>query len=295
MIVIYHVVSDISIFHPLRPTDVHFQVNTEPVRFPYIVTSFLDFTLGVVQELVRALDIKDNDYLATWNPIMKHWETHLLTTGRRVSEQQRLLYKLVCKITTIFPDSECPGIEEEIAQQPCLGKRKVDPDDTVLMGPAIVHSPSPLCKDQVTFPATLGSPYNSSIHPTEPSTRRLSGLPYKRPQHASMGNHSGFPEVMIRNCKVKGDGEIKPQKPFSGKKKKWPTAWTVSEIAAGFKHVEEGQRQRGKVKVLFEQAFCQPIVRSTFHVNRKWWNEEVSEGLKARFISYGVGKRGQWP
>ena len=179
MIIIYHVVSDISNFHPLRPTDVHFQANTEPVQFPYIITSFLDFTLGVAQELVHALDIKDNDYLATCNAIMKHWEIHLLTIGCHVSEQQRLLYKLVCKITTIFPDSECPGIEEELAQQPCLDKRKVDPNDTVLMGPTIVHSPSPLYKDQVTFPATLGSPYNSSIHPTELSTRRLSGLPYK--------------------------------------------------------------------------------------------------------------------
>ena len=99
---------------------------------------------------------------------------------------------------------------------------------------------------------------------------------YRQPQWLSRGDD-----------KVKGDGEIKQQKPCSGKKKKWPTAWTVSEIAASFKHVEEGQRQQGTVKVLFEQAFCQPIVQLTFYVNHKWWNE-VSEGLKACFISYEV-------
>ena len=146
IIIIWHQVCPVIGFTVLSP-HLLVQAGSEPIHFPYVVQSFPHFSLGAVSSLVCILEITEDNCLKAWNPLLKHWETHVLTTSHQVVEQQRLLYKLVKNVTTLFDDTQCPGLEEEMAQQLTIGKRQQNIDGAGLpVGPAPMVSLSLLPK-----------------------------------------------------------------------------------------------------------------------------------------------------
>ena len=77
--------------------------------------------------------------------------------------------------------------------------------------------------------------------------------------------------------------------------KRWPTMWHVSDVAAGFEYIAQGQGQWCMVDALYEEFYHQPLVHSTFNKNWAWFNDCAPQALKVQFISYGRSKQGLWP
>ena len=155
------------------------------MRYPHVVETFPNFYLGAVPSLIRALEINDEDYVASWNHTQKHWETHALTTSVEVKEGQRLIYKLIRRITRSFPDEKCPGLaDEQLRQVDGPGKRRRGQGDLVI---AITPSPQFSTISLGSTPSasrsasrSMSVPPAASISPI--SRHSLSPPPAKRPK-----------------------------------------------------------------------------------------------------------------
>ncbi|KAF8532563.1 hypothetical protein JB92DRAFT_3103638 [Gautieria morchelliformis] len=262
--------------------------NDLPKCFPVVVDSYPDFSLSMAAHAVSFLNISPTDTLEAWNHQHGYWELHSLSTHCHVTENQRLLYKLIRNASSSLEDGKCVGLAEELAMQPVLGK---------CMRPT----------EQVVLPVSKGLPFNliessaptvSSQHSPSISVASTSPIIYK-PMSCSVSPNFLLPPKRQRNtlpyehanAEPKGKGKWRVTKKF----RVWPTNFYVSEVAAGFDFIRKG-RQQGHTTItsLFKEFYGQDIVPSTFKSNRKYWQEDFSDDLKQRFVSYGETPRGLW-
>jgi hypothetical protein len=144
------------------------------------VDTFPEFTLGLATAIVCALAIKEDTYLSSWNPDVQQWEMHTLMTSHRIIPGQQILYKLICTISNHINDNVCPGLKEELAQQPTLGKHKRGPEDLALIKTPVIPSSS--------LPSNVSAA--SSLHAGSMTQSLLSPKPVtSSPTQAAQSSH----------------------------------------------------------------------------------------------------------
>ncbi|KAF8506304.1 hypothetical protein JB92DRAFT_3122192 [Gautieria morchelliformis] len=237
---------------------------------------------------ISFLNISCTDTLEAWNHQHGYWELHSLSTHRHATENKRLLYKLIRNSSSSLEDGKCVGLAEELAMQPVLGKRTRPTEQVVLpvskgLPFNLIESSAPTVSSQCSPSISVASTSPIIYKPTSRSVSPDFLLPPKRQCNTLPDEHA--------NTEPKGKGKCRVTKKF----RVWPTNFYVSEVAAGFDFIWKG-RQQGHTTIasLFKEFYGQDIVPSTFKSNRKYWQEDFSNDLKQRFVSYGETPCGLW-
>jgi hypothetical protein len=118
------------------------------MHFPVVVDSYPNFALSSATAVVDFLKLSPADHLETWNNVHKQWEMHQLCTPRRVTEDQRLLYRFIPDMSSTLEDDECPGLLDEIAKQPVVGKHTRTGESYILP----ITPPSPSTNGNTPYP-----------------------------------------------------------------------------------------------------------------------------------------------
>ncbi|KAF8499495.1 hypothetical protein JB92DRAFT_3124817 [Gautieria morchelliformis] len=253
--------------------------------FPVYVLTFPIFVLSSASQVIAFLKLDEMAHLETWNPSDRQWELHSLSTSRRVSEDQRLLYKVILDSTSSISNDSCPGLAAELALQPHVGKWTRTGEEYVLpVPPTPPLLSTPVLSTPVSTPTatpagswSAQSPSSSAHSPCPPSTKSLKRKRLSR----QVGG-------LKKACRTKGKEVVRSRV--------WPMQYHVSEVAEGLEYIQNGHHQgRGTIKEIYQEFYGQPMVHSTFKSNRNLWNEQISPKLKSRFIAYGKTPLGLWP
>ncbi|KAF8526807.1 hypothetical protein JB92DRAFT_3108026 [Gautieria morchelliformis] len=228
-------------------------------------------------------------HLETWNPSDRQWELHSLSTSRHVSEDQRLLYKVILDSTSSISNDSCPGLAAKLALQPRVGKWTRTGEEYILPVPPTppLLTPvlsTPILSTPVSTPTatpagswSARSPSSSAHSPSPPSTKSL--------KRKRLSRQAGG---LKKACWTKGKEVVRSRV--------WPTQYHVSEVTEGLEYIQNGRHQgRGTIKEIYQEFYGQPMVHSTFKSNRNLWNEQISPELKSHFIAYGKTPLGLWP
>ncbi|EIW81778.1 hypothetical protein CONPUDRAFT_164553 [Coniophora puteana RWD-64-598 SS2] len=97
---------------------VWYKSGNEPVRLTHEVSTFPLFRLASLPALLADLELSEVSYVDTYNSQTGTWEQHTVSTVRAIQSEQRLLYKIRKSLLSGLADSECPGVEAELALQP---------------------------------------------------------------------------------------------------------------------------------------------------------------------------------
>ncbi|KAG6877688.1 hypothetical protein C0992_009431, partial [Termitomyces sp. T32_za158] len=96
---------------------VWYRAGTEPIRLHYMNPTFPYFQLLQLEMLVKDLALMAGSFIDTYNPHSGTWEQHTTGAVRRVTTQQRLLYKTRRSLLDGLSEHDCPGLPQEVAAQ----------------------------------------------------------------------------------------------------------------------------------------------------------------------------------
>ncbi|KAG6900037.1 hypothetical protein C0993_003829 [Termitomyces sp. T159_Od127] len=96
---------------------VWYRAGTEPIRLHYMNPTFPYFQLLQLEMLVKDLALMPGSFIDTYNPHSGTWEQHTMGSVRRVTTQQRLLYKARRSLLDGLSEHDCPGLPQEVAAQ----------------------------------------------------------------------------------------------------------------------------------------------------------------------------------
>ncbi|KAF8518330.1 hypothetical protein JB92DRAFT_2828778 [Gautieria morchelliformis] len=252
----------------------------DAIIFPVYVPTFPIFVLSSASQVIAFLKLDEMAHLETWNPSDRQWELHSLSTSRRVSEDQQLLYKVILDSTSSISNDSCPGLAAELALQPRVGKWTRTGEEYVLPVPPTPPLLSTPISTPMATPAgswSARSPSSSAHSPSPPSTKSL--------KRKRLSRQAGG---LKKACRTKGKEVVRSRV--------WPTQYHVSEVTEGLEYIQNGRHQgRGTIKEIYQEFYGQPMVHSTFKSNRNLWNEQILPELKSHFIAYGKTPLGLWP
>ncbi|KAI0031530.1 hypothetical protein K488DRAFT_86707, partial [Vararia minispora EC-137] len=138
----------------LSPPPTSALAHAQPLRFLNPLPSFPYLSLAQFPSLVTSLSLNQNSFIDAWNPFKRQWEQHMINTVRVVVHEQRVLYRLRQSLLEGIEETDCPGLDEELASQLTL-----DAPPPAQNGLAHPHTPA------LTRKRPAGDPPNASPPP----------------------------------------------------------------------------------------------------------------------------------
>ncbi|TCD66203.1 hypothetical protein EIP91_001650 [Steccherinum ochraceum] len=297
-----------------------YKAGCDPIRVHQEIPTFPLFQLSQFQQLVTDLGFSATSYVDMYNPHSASWEQQTIATVRVVESEQRLLYRVRKSFLEGLATEECPGVMHEISMQPQLVEQMEDlsPRTTIKRpsSDATHYQDAPHPRKYVRMD-TGGSNGTDSVSPTRVDTgnrgySQVMSVHMQSPstdvQHAYSMSHQSQMEAQPQSTPhstnespsmtsesisepVRTPFPTHPHPPL----KRWPNDYCVSEIASGFRQMDQMIAQQPSVtqKLSFERVFGCRYIKSTVCRHRAVW-KRADPTIKDSYEAMGLDERAVW-
>lgn len=298
------------------------QPGCDPIRLHQEIPTFPLFQLSQFSQLVNDLGFSSTSYVDMYNPHSATWEQQNISAVRVVESEQRLLYRVRKSLLEGLTQDECPGVHHEISMQPQLVEQMKSLSTTprtAVKRPAVDqqvyhdashpnkyvrmdtgNGPEAVSPTRVDNNAARGG-YTQvipvHIQTPQQDMQHTYAMPHQQqvdPQTQTATLSTNNSPTLVANAPADNGRSPIPYHPHPPLKR-WPNDYCVSEIAAGFRQMDNLITQQPSVtqKVAFERVFGCRYIKSTVCRHRAVW-KRADPTIKDAFDAMGLDERAVW-